>query len=196
MTLGQKIKTVRLAKGMTQKEVVGDFITRNMLSKIENDSATPSVRTLEHLAGVLGLPIGYFLDHAKLSDGLAPDGLNEARAAFRAGEWTLCLRLLRADSTAGTTDEGYLLHAKAGANAAREALERGDAAEARELAESAQYYNQEGMYYSPHLAAELSLTLGKAVLRMSEIGWQEQRASLEQALEQLDEAFRVRQNRA
>ena len=36
MTLGQKIKSARLARGMTQKELVGDAITRNMLSKIEN----------------------------------------------------------------------------------------------------------------------------------------------------------------
>ena len=30
--LGKKIKEARLAKKMTQKEVVGNFITRNMLS--------------------------------------------------------------------------------------------------------------------------------------------------------------------
>ena len=37
MTLGQKIKQARRNKGMTQRELVGDHITRNMLSKIEND---------------------------------------------------------------------------------------------------------------------------------------------------------------
>ena len=72
MTLGQKIKEARLSRGMTQKELVGDYITRNMLSKIENDSATPSVRTLEYLAGALGLPTGYFLSDAVVSDGTAP----------------------------------------------------------------------------------------------------------------------------
>ena len=30
-TIGQRIKEARLAKKMTQAEVVGDFITRNML---------------------------------------------------------------------------------------------------------------------------------------------------------------------
>jgi len=190
MTLGQKIKDARLARGMTQKEVVGDFITRNMLSKIENDSATPSVRTLEHLAAALELPTGYFLDEAGVSDGSSPDGLNEARAAFRAKDWTECLRLLEADSTAGTTDEGYLLHAHAGAYAAREALDGGSPAAARELAEAAQYYNQEGMYYSPLLAAELTLTLGNALLRLAEGGWQEQRAAFLNAFAALDKAFR------
>ena len=32
MTLGQKLKQTRLARGMTQSQVVGDRITRNMLS--------------------------------------------------------------------------------------------------------------------------------------------------------------------
>lgn len=192
MTLGQKIKDVRLARGMTQKEVVGDYITRNMLSKIENDSATPSVRTLEYLANVLGLPTGYFLDHARVSDGSSPDGLDEARAAYRAKDYTRCLRLLEDDSTAGTTDEGYLLHAHAGAGAAKKALERGDYAAARELAETAQYYNQEGMYYSPYLAAELALTLGKALLQLAESGWDEQREAFMRAYDTLEAGFRAK----
>ena len=56
MTLGEKIKAARVERHMTQKDVVGDYITRNMLSKIENGSATPSVKTLEYLASALGLP--------------------------------------------------------------------------------------------------------------------------------------------
>lgn len=117
MTLGQKIREARQSKGMTQKELVGDYITRNMLSKIENDSAVPSVRTLEYLAGALGFPTGYFLSDAPVSDGTAPDGLDEARAAYREHRWTDCLTALEADNKAGTTDEGYLLHALAGAAA-------------------------------------------------------------------------------
>lgn len=61
MTLGQRIKEARLEKQLTQQELVGEYITRNMLSKIENDSATPSVRTLEYLADRLGLSPGEFL---------------------------------------------------------------------------------------------------------------------------------------
>lgn len=62
MTLGQKVRELRLSKQMTQKELAGDFITRNMLSQIENDGAMPSMKTMEYLAGRLGKPIGYFLD--------------------------------------------------------------------------------------------------------------------------------------
>ena len=61
MTLGQKIRSARIERGMTQKELVGDHITRNMLSRIENDSAMPSMRTLEYIAARLDLPAGYFM---------------------------------------------------------------------------------------------------------------------------------------
>ncbi|MCL2003343.1 MAG: helix-turn-helix domain-containing protein [Oscillospiraceae bacterium] len=64
MTIGQRIREARLNRQMTQQELVGDFITRNMLSKIENDAATPSVRTLEYLAGAMGLPPGSLLSDA------------------------------------------------------------------------------------------------------------------------------------
>jgi len=62
MSLGQRIKEVRLQKKMTQSDVVGEYMTRNMLSKIENGSAAPSVRTLEFLATALDVPVSYFLD--------------------------------------------------------------------------------------------------------------------------------------
>lgn len=45
--LGKRIKEARLAKKMTQSELVGTFITRNMLSRIESGNACPSVKTLE-----------------------------------------------------------------------------------------------------------------------------------------------------
>ena len=48
--LGRRLKEARLARRMTQSEVVGDFITRNMLSQIESGSAMPSVKTLEYLS--------------------------------------------------------------------------------------------------------------------------------------------------
>ena len=46
---------------MTQSDVVGDFITRNMLSQIESGTANPSVKTLTYLAKVLQLPVNYLL---------------------------------------------------------------------------------------------------------------------------------------
>ncbi|MDR2531828.1 MAG: helix-turn-helix domain-containing protein [Oscillospiraceae bacterium] len=55
--LGKRIKEARLSKKMTQSDVVGGYITRNMLSQIESGAAFPSIRTLEYLSGVLGVPM-------------------------------------------------------------------------------------------------------------------------------------------
>ena len=41
--IGEKIKALRISKRMTQSELAGDQITRNMLSLIENGSALPSL---------------------------------------------------------------------------------------------------------------------------------------------------------
>ena len=43
MNIGEKIKRLRTAKLMTQADLVGDVITRNMLSQIENGVANPSL---------------------------------------------------------------------------------------------------------------------------------------------------------
>lgn len=62
MELGQRIKEARLEKGLSQRELCGTVITRNMLSLIENGSARPSMDTLRYLAGQLGKPMSYFLE--------------------------------------------------------------------------------------------------------------------------------------
>ena len=65
MNIGKKIKKVRLSKGMTQAELAGEHITRNMLSQIENGSATPSVSTITYIAQRLKMPAGYFLTESE-----------------------------------------------------------------------------------------------------------------------------------
>lgn len=62
LTLGERIKEARLEKQLTQKEVSGDFITRNMLSQIENGLAKPSIKTIEYIAKKLDKPLTYFMD--------------------------------------------------------------------------------------------------------------------------------------
>ena len=43
MNVGEKIRKLRLEKMMTQSELSGDQVTRNMLSLIEKDKAVPSL---------------------------------------------------------------------------------------------------------------------------------------------------------
>ena len=60
MNLGEKIKKLRISKKITQKELAGEKITRNMLSQIESGKASPSLETLEHISNGLNIPIAYF----------------------------------------------------------------------------------------------------------------------------------------
>ena len=50
MHLGEKIRQARLEAGLSQRQLCGETITRNMLSQIENGSANPSMATLRFLA--------------------------------------------------------------------------------------------------------------------------------------------------
>ncbi len=61
MRIGEKIKRLRTAKLMTQSELVGSEITRNMLSRIENGTANPSLETILYIAGRLNVSPGFLL---------------------------------------------------------------------------------------------------------------------------------------
>ncbi len=61
MTLGKKIKEMRSKRRLTQADLAGDKITRNMLSAIESDKATPSLDTLRHIANTLEVPLPFLL---------------------------------------------------------------------------------------------------------------------------------------
>lgn len=61
MMIGEKIKKLRIAKLMTQSELVGTEITRNMLSRIENGSANPSLDTVRYIAERLNVSPSFLL---------------------------------------------------------------------------------------------------------------------------------------
>ena len=61
LSLGKKIRQIRIDRKITQQELVGDFITRNMLSQIENDVATPSIKTLQYIADHLEVPLSFLM---------------------------------------------------------------------------------------------------------------------------------------
>ncbi len=62
-SLGERIKQLRKALKLTQSDVSGNEMTKSMLSQIENDLATPSMKNLQYLAAKLGKPVAYFLEN-------------------------------------------------------------------------------------------------------------------------------------
>ena len=62
MELGEKLRLARMEAGLSQRQLCGDIITRNMLSQIEHGTARPSMDTLRQLASRLGKPVSFFLE--------------------------------------------------------------------------------------------------------------------------------------
>lgn len=71
LKIGQKVRKLRKERKMTQAQLAGDTITRNMLSLIENDAASPSLQTLQYLSEKLEVSPAYFFD----SEGIITEGL-------------------------------------------------------------------------------------------------------------------------
>ena len=64
MTLGQRIKNARLARGLQQTDLVAAGIHQKNVSKYENDATVPSATNLLRVAEALGLTTDYLLTGA------------------------------------------------------------------------------------------------------------------------------------
>lgn len=93
MNLGEKLKIARLEAGLSQRQLCGEEITRNMLSQIEHGTARPSMDTLRYLAARLGKPVSFFLEEIQYSPN--QKAVMEARSAFDHGDCAAVLEALR-----------------------------------------------------------------------------------------------------
>ena len=94
MELGEKLLEARKEAGLSQRQVCGDRITRNMLSRIEHGTVRPSMKTLQYLAQVLGKPVGYFL--GETTDSGNGEVMAQARECFAEGKYAQVLQKLEA----------------------------------------------------------------------------------------------------
>lgn len=100
MTVGEKIRKLRTDKSMTQKELAGDKITRNMLSLIEKGRALPSVETLKYIAERLKVSSGYLLADENEDAGFERHGkIKDIRLAYSNREFEICSDLCREHGT-------------------------------------------------------------------------------------------------
>ena len=94
MDIGARIKQARLEAGLSQRQLCGDTVTRNMLSLIESGRARPSMDTLRYFAGVLGKPMGYFLEEQAVT---SPNQqvMEAAENALKSGDFAGVLEILK-----------------------------------------------------------------------------------------------------
>ena len=93
MTLGEKLLQSRLEAGLSQRQLCGDQITRNMLSRIEHGTARPSMDTLRYLAARLEKPVSYFLEEDTVTSSNF-SVMVAARAAFDNGDFDSVMQAL------------------------------------------------------------------------------------------------------
>lgn len=136
MTLGEKLLQARLEAGLSQRQLCGDFVTRNMLSQIEHGTAKPSMSTLQYLASRLGKSVSYFLEEdAVVSPNQAV--MASARRSFDGGLYAAALVELEQYRQPDPVfaRERQLMAALCRLALAEEALEQGKAPYAWEMLE-------------------------------------------------------------
>lgn len=138
MTLGEKLLAARQEAGLSQRQLCGDVITRNMLSQIEHGTAKPSMDTLRYLAHRLGKPVSFFLEEDFV---LSPnqEHITKARLAFCAGDFSAARQALQAFQQPDPLLEWAWRHLSfvTALSAAQQALQQGKHRYARQLLEEA-----------------------------------------------------------
>lgn len=166
MELGAKIKAARLEAGMSQRQLCGDAITRNMLSLIENGAARPSMDTLQYLAGRLGKSVSFFLDEDVL---LSPNAqwMEAARQAYVRKNHSRVLEILEDyREPDGLFDQEYMyLLALSGLAWGEELLQAGDAQRAADVLEKV---HRGSIYYRQDQEQRRRLLLEKAYGQLEE----------------------------
>ncbi len=145
MNIGERIRALRSAKMMTQTELAGKQITRNMLSRIENGSALPSVSTILYLASRLGVPAGFLLaDDGDEFYYKKMNAIPNIKRAYAAKDYKICRDICI--SLGGTDDEISSLICLCSFNMAKEKFGAGRLNEAVALFEEASARRAESLY--------------------------------------------------
>lgn len=160
MTIGQRIFAARQALGLSQRQLAGENITRNMLSAIEHDKARPSLETLQYLSQKLGKPVGWFLgENLPAVEGF--ETMKLARDAYDCGEFRECLSFL--DQIPGGEvlgRERALLRVLATLSLAEQCTDDGRMPYARKLLEEP--LGEDCPYYTAELGRRLAILRAKA----------------------------------
>jgi transcriptional regulator with XRE-family HTH domain len=154
MNIGGKIRSLRVAKLMTQAELAGNQITRNMLSCIENGAAQPSLSTILYIAERLGVPVGFLL--AEEGDEIVYVKMGELaniKRAYRARDWQGCRSLCQSLGTE-PDDEIRMLLAECDLGIAIDSFWAGKVRAACRFFDEALLYAKETIYSLPHVRAQ------------------------------------------
>ena len=157
MNIGEKIRELRVAKLMTQSELAGSQITRNMLSQIENGVAQPSLSTILYIAKRLNIPAGFLL--AEEGDEIVyrkMTGFANIKRAYIEGDLRGCKSLCQS-ACPEPDDEIRLMLADCDIGIATEEFWSGKLRSACRFFDEALVYAEKTMYQTAHIEAQARL---------------------------------------
>ena len=158
MEIGEKIRSLRQSKRMTQTELAGDQITRNMLSLIENGSALPSLPTVMYLSERLEVPAGMLL--ASEEEDLMYQKMSELlkiKQTYKKGEYRLCYDMCRSLKEEQLDDEIYLILSKCCFEMAREYFNLGKLHKSANMFDKACEYSKKTSYENDSVLSTASI---------------------------------------
>ena len=154
MHIGEKIKRLRTAKLMTQSELVGGEITRNMLSRIEHGAAQPSMATVQYIAERLNVSVGFLL--ANEEDEILyfkSAEIGNIKRAYVNKDYALCREMCK--NSEWSDDELRLIFAESTAYVAIEAFSHGNLRQAAELFDEAMECCSQTIYDTSAIASRI-----------------------------------------
>jgi Predicted transcriptional regulator with C-terminal CBS domains len=87
-TIGQRLKRLRLERGLSQRELAAPGVSYAYISRIEAGTRQPSVKALRKLSGKLGVTADYLETGSNLVSAEARElRLSDLELAVRLGEW-------------------------------------------------------------------------------------------------------------
>lgn len=156
MDIGSKIKKLRIDKAMTQSQLVGDYMTRNMLSRIENGVVKPSLTTVVYISERLKVPVGYLLAegegeliYKKIYH------MENIKRALKDGNYRICRDLCL--STLCNDDEIYFILARCDIGIAKEEFFFGRLRSAVRFFEEAVEYDSQTFYSDGLIRSEAAI---------------------------------------
>lgn len=127
--IGKAIRELRKDKKLTQAQLAQGIVTRNMLSLIENGSATPSLQTLENISERLGVSPAYFFTFRNdFMHRVYKDHEEEVKKAYYNQKYDKCLELFNKYyglRSTKVTDELLLIGAESAMRVARQKVLKG-----------------------------------------------------------------------
>ena len=141
MTVGEKIRQRRQALGLTQREVAGSEMTRNLICRIERGDCLPSLESLVLIARALSVPPAYLVsdkdDYAAFAVG---EILPDMRRAFASERYADCMTLIGRIPPEGVVDEIAYFAAAASLGLAERSMRDGNLKKIPEYVDAVKEY--------------------------------------------------------